>query len=302
MRLLVTGASGLIGRHVIALAARTDGIELIATSRSRPSDLPNGVAFAAADLSSPAEAAAVVRDQRPTHVIHTAWETRHPTYWQDSINFRWAEAAGAMAGAFGEVGGRRFVQLGSCAEYDWSNDICVEGETLDAPATPYGKAKLEAFRLIETAAGDRFQAIEARIFWVFGPGENPSRLIPLICRSYLTGKVPDLSSGRQLRDLLFVEDAASAILTLATTPEMKGVVNIASGEGVALSEVAIELARLAGIRETGLGRRPDRPDDPEILIASADRIRSTGWRPKQSLAEGLAKTLDWWRREADQIS
>ena len=298
MRLLVTGASGLIGRHVIALATRTNGIELIATSRSRPSELPNGVAFAAADLSSPAEAAALVRGQRPTHIVHTAWETRHPTYWQDPVNFQWAEAAGAMADAFGDVGGLRFVQLGSCAEYDWSHETCVEGETPDVPATPYGQAKLEAFRMIQAAARDRFETVEARIFWVFGPGENPSRLIPLICRTYLAGEVPDLGSGRQKRDLLFAEDAASAILALATTAGLEGVVNIATGEEIELAQVATELARLTGVSETGLGRRGDRPDDPEILIASADRIRSTGWEPKHSLAEGLAKTLDWWRERA----
>lgn len=299
MRLLVTGASGLIGRHVIALAARTDGIEVIATSRSRQRDLPNGVAFVAADLSSPAAAAALVEDHRPTHIIHTAWETTHPTYWQDPVNFQWAESAGAMADAFGDVGGRRFVQLGSCAEYDWSNEICVEGETPDLPAAPYGQAKLDAFQRIQAAADDRFEAAEARIFWVFGPGENPSRLIPIICRTYLAREVPDLGSGRQKRDLLFAEDAASAILALATTAGLEGVVNIATGEEIELAQVATELARLTGITETGLGRRADRPDDPERLIASADRIRSTGWEPKHSLAEGLAKTLDWWRSEAN---
>ena len=294
MRLLVTGASGLIGRHVIALAAR-DGIDVIATSRSCPVGLPQRVAFVAADLSVPAEAASLVRSQAPTHIVHTSWETKHPTYWEDPANMDWAKAAGAMAEAFGEVGGQRFVQLGSCAEYDWSNEICIEGETPDVPVTLYGRAKLEAFQLIQAAAANRFEAVEGRIFWVFGPGENPSRLIPLICQTYLAGNVPDLGSGRQKRDLLFVEDAASAILRLAMTPGVEGVVNIAAGEEVELSRVAIEVARLTRRSDTGLGRRFDRSDDPEKLIASADRIRSTGWKPKHSLAEGLAKTLDWWR-------
>lgn len=295
MRLLVTGASGLIGRHVIALTAQVDGIEVIATSRRRPEELPDGVAFVPADLSSPAEAAALVQREAPTHMVHTAWETKHPTYWEDPINLDWAKAAGAMGEAFREAGGKRFVQLGSCAEYDWSHEICVEGQTPDVPATLYGKAKLEAFRLIQATAQGRFEAVEARIFWVFGPGENRSRLIPLICRAYLAGGVPELGSGRQKRDLLFVEDAADAILTLARAQAIEGVVNIASGNGVALSTVALALAQLTGVTETGLGRRADRPDDPEMLIASADRLLSTGWKPKHSLAEGLAKTLDWWR-------
>jgi nucleoside-diphosphate-sugar epimerase len=295
VKLLVTGASGLIGRHVIALTAQTEGVELIATSRRRPDGLPDEAAFVAADLSNAADAAAIVRDHAPTHIIHAAWETAHPTYWSDLVNFEWARSAGAMAKAFADVGGKRFVQVGSCAEYDWSHQVCVEGQTPDRPATCYGEAKRSAFELIHAAAQDRFQAVEARIFWVFGPGENPSRLIPLICRSYLAGRVPELGSGRQKRDLLFAQDAASAILMLATTDELQGVVNIASGEEVELSRVAAILAELTGMTETGLGRRADSPGDPERLVASADRIRSTGWRPRYTLRDSLAKTLDWWR-------
>jgi len=295
VRLLVTGASGLIGRHVVALAAGANGIEVVATSRGRPPNLAEGVVFAPADLSDPVEAAALVRAEAPTHVVHIAWETTHPTYWEDPVNLRWAEAAGAMAEAFGDVGGHRFVQLGSCAEYDWSHELCIEGQTPDNPATPYGQAKLEAFRRIQAAGDGRFEAVEGRIFWVFGPGESPSRLIPLICRSYLAGEVPQLGSGCQRRDLLYAEDAASAVLALALSAGLEGVVNIGSGEEVELAKVAAELARLAGVAEAGLGRRPDREDDPQKLIASVDRIRSTGWKPSHTLGQGLAKTLDWWR-------
>ena len=295
MRLLITGASGLIGRHVVGLAKQMGDVELIATCRSRPIELPDGTEFIAADLSNAAEAAAVVRSANPTHVVHTAWETTHPTYWNDPINFDWAESTGAMADTFAEVGGQRFVQLGTCAEYDWSHEFCVEGKTPDRPATVYGQAKLQAFGLVEAAARGTFEAVEARIFWVFGPGENPSRLIPLICRNYLAGQVPELGSGRQKRDLLFAEDAASAVLKLVATNGSEGIVNLASGEEVELSAVVGLLAELTGARETGIGRRKDSPGDPERLVASADRIRSTGWRPSHSLREGLAKTVDWWR-------
>ena len=300
MRILITGARGLIGRHVVALAAQTDGMEVIATSRTRPEILPKDIAFVPADLSSAPEATALVRSEAPTHIVHAAWETTHPTYWEDPVNLQWAEAAGAMAEALADVGGQRFVQVGTCAEYDWSHELCVEEVTPDRPTTRYGDAKLEAFRLIEAAAREKFTAAEARIFWVFGPGENPSRLIPLICRSYLTGRVPELGSGRQKRDLLFVKDAASAILRLATTNGTDGVVNIARGEEVQLGEVVTVLADLAGVTETGLDRHADPPRDPSRLVASADRIRATGWKPRHTLREGLAMTLDWWAQRGAQ--
>jgi nucleoside-diphosphate-sugar epimerase len=272
-----------------------DGVELVATSRKRPADLPEGAVFVAADLSDAAEAAAIVRRHAPTHLVHAGWETTHPTYWHDPINFEWVKSAAAMAEAFAKVGGLRFVQIGTCAEYDWSHERCVEGETPDQPATPYGEAKVAAFKRIKAAARGRFEAAEGRIFWVFGPGENSSRLIPMICRSYLAGRVPDLGSGQQKRDLLFAEDAASAILKLAIADGMEGVVNIARGDEIELSAVAEILAELIGAPETGLGRRKDSPGDPKRLAASSDRIRSTGWSPSYTLREGLAKTVAWWQ-------
>lgn len=295
MKLLVTGAGGLIGRHVTALAAGMDGLDIVATSRTRPADLPDNAVFVPADLSRPGEAAALVRSQAPTHIIHTAWETRHSTYWDDPVNVEWAIAAGRMAEAFAEIGGERFVQLGSCAEYDWSYQLCIEGETPDRPTTRYGKAKVAAFRLIEAAAHRQFDAVEARIFFVFGPGENPARLIPMICRSHLARQVPELGSGRQKRDLLFAEDAASALLVLARSDGMQGVINIGAGDEIRLADVAARLARLAGVKETGVGRRPEREGDPEKLIAASERLRATGWKPQYTLDQGLSKTFDWWR-------
>jgi nucleoside-diphosphate-sugar epimerase len=297
LRLLVTGASGLIGRHVVERAAEQK-IAVVVSARRRPPVLADGIEFAAADLSNESEAAALVRTVQPTHIIHAAWETRQPTYWEDPINLQWVAATQRMAQAFAESGGQRFVQVGSCAEYDWSHGHCDEESTPTAPTTLYGKSKVAAFQAVRTAGQGRFQAVEARIFMVYGPGENPERFIPTICRNHAAGTVPSLSSGTQLRDWLYVKDAARALLTLAEAEAPADVVNIGAGEAVSLDQVATVLARLAGAAETGLGRRPDRPGDPPVLSASTARLRATGWRPAYDLETGLRETLDWWRTQA----
>ena len=299
MRLLVTGAGGLIGRHVIELAAKQE-IAVIASARQRPPELADGIEFAAGDLSDEAEAAALVRSVQPTHIIHTAWVTRPSTYWEDPVNLEWVAATRSLAQAFAEFHGQRFVQLGSCAEYDWSYGHCDEESTPTAPATLYGKSKVAAFQAVRTAGHNKFQSVEARIFMVYGPGENPERFIPTICRNHAAGTIPDLSSGTQLRDWLYVKDAARALLTLAQAGAPADVVNIGSGEAVSLGQVATILARLAGAAETGLSRRPDRAGDPHLLTASTARLRATGWRPAYDLEIGLRETLDWWRKQANR--
>ena len=282
MRLLVTGASGLVGRHVAAAAADNPGIELVASARSIPDFLPAGADFLAADLSDAEQAERLVREICPTHLIHCAWETRHPTYYEALENEDWVTSAARMAAAFADVGGQRFVQVGSCAEYDWTGK---DGP----PASRYGRAKLAGFAAIEAAASGKFEAVEARIFWVYGPGENPARLIPYICRRHIAGEVPQLGSGRQERDLLHAADSATALLSLARADGLTGVVEIGGGCGTRLAEVATILARIAGRDETGLGLRPERADDPAQLVADTARLRSTGWAPKVGLEQGLAE-------------
>jgi nucleoside-diphosphate-sugar epimerase len=257
-----------------------------------------GIAIHTADLLDGNVAAEIVRRVRPTHLVHAAWETTHPTYWTSISNLDWIKMTADLARAFAEQGGARFVQIGSCAEYEWGHGTYVEGVTPERPATRYGFAKLAACRAVEAAAHDNFEAVEARIFFVYGPRENPARLIPYACRSHIERRVPELTSGRQIRDLLFVEDAAAAILAVAESP-LTGSVNVGGGAQVPLAEAASILARIAGSPDSGLGRCPDPAGDPELLIPDTRRLFETGWRPSTSLEQGLARTFEWW---ASQVS
>lgn len=292
MKLLVTGAGGLIG-GAVARAAFAEGIEVIACGRHAPKSLPDGVTCIGADLTDADAAIALIDGTAPTHVVHAAWETGQPSYWNDPVNLDWVVATAAMAQAFARVGGKRFLQVGSCAEYGWTDTLPL----VDGPATRYGKAKLAAFRAIETAAHDAFAAVEARIFWVYGPGENPARYIPLICRSHAAGVVPDLGSGQQRRDLVHIDDAVRALLMLLADGAPTGVVDIGTGIGTLLADVAIEVAALAGVFETGLGHTPDRPGDPAVLVADPNALRSTGWEPRIILRHGLSRLFDDWRHK-----
>ncbi len=284
----------MIGGAVARLAASA-GHEVHAIARRAIAE-PDGVKVHRIDLLAPDAGPRLIEELRPTHLVHAAWDTTQPTYWSSLLNLDWIAATSGLARAFAESGGRRFLQIGSCAEYDWSGGLCSEGVTPERPTTRYGFAKLAAWKAVETAAFGDFEAVEARIFFVYGPGENKDRLIPYICRSHGDGRVPELSSGRQVRDLLHVEDAAGAILAVAESA-LVGVVNIGGGTPNSLGDAARILAGCAGSDETGLGRRPDRQGDPDRLLPDTKRLFSTGWRPRVSLNEGLSQTFSHWLQD-----
>lgn len=160
-----------------------------------PPTSPRKNRLRAADLSNAGAASTLVREVAPTHVLHAAWETRQPTYWQDPVKPRLGRCDSDHGQDLRRGDCRRFVQVGSCAEYDWSHGRCIEDVTPDRPATRYGKAKLAAYHAIGAAGHDRFASVDARIFFVYGPREDLARLIPYICRSLLAGDMPALPSG-----------------------------------------------------------------------------------------------------------
>ena len=281
----------MIGGAVARLAASA-GHEVHAVAR-RPAARTDGVTVHQVDLLTANAGSELIEELRPTHLVHAAWETTQPTYWSSLVNLEWIAVTAALARAFAEYGGKRFLQIGSCAEYDWSDGQCSEGVTPERPTTRYGLAKLAAWKAVETAAFGDFEAVEPRIFFVYGPGENKDRLIPYICRSHRDGVVPELSSGQQVRDLLHVDDAASAIMAVAESA-LVGVVNIGSGTPHSLGDAARILGECAGAADSGLGRRPDRAGDPGRLVPDTTRLFSTGWRPRVPLNDGLSRTFSHW--------
>lgn len=295
-RLLITGASGFIGRQIFACLP-ADRWQVHAASRGdrdRAGIAPD-VTWHDADLRDAAQATTLVDQIRPSHLLHLAWNTDHGRYWTAGDNEQWADATVALARAFIAHRGQRFVGIGTCAEYDWRtlDGPCREDTTPLQPHTAYGQAKLRAWRGIETAlAGSQTTAAWGRLFLLYGPGEHPGRLVPSVIASLASGQNAKVTAGTQVRDFLHVADVAGALVALLESPN-SGAVNIGSGEGVTLRTLVETLARLAGHPDrVEFGAVPMRADDPQYLVANIDRLHATGWRQRISLETGLRDTVN----------
>ncbi len=136
----------------------------------------------------------------------------------------------------------------------------------------------------------------ARLFMIFGPHEDPRRLVPTICRSLLAGQEAALTSGCQIRDFLDTRDVGEALAALVEG-RVEGSVNVASGDARSVASLALELGALAGRPELiRLGALPERAGEPPFLVADVRRLRDeAGFRPRVAFSARLAQCLDWWR-------
>ncbi|WJH39050.1 NAD(P)-dependent oxidoreductase [Aliirhizobium terrae] len=298
-RLLITGASGFIGRHCAKLAAER-GFDVWATRSGRSNDggedAHGAITWRTVDLLAPAGLERLLDEAKPTHVLHTAWVTEHGSYWSSPANLDWLALGARFFKRFAEIGGQRFVCAGTCAEYDWSYGFMVEDTTPDLPGTFYGSAKLIHHQtLMATANQLGFSAASGRIFFAYGPHENSSRFIPSICRSLAQGSEAAMGSGRFFRDFMHVEDVASGFLALLESG-ITGSCNISSGEPRRLIDIAMTLGRFEG-KEALIraGARQDKVNEPDMLVGSNRKLLTTGWQPKIEFEEGLLRTYEWWK-------
>jgi nucleoside-diphosphate-sugar epimerase len=297
-RVLLTGASGFIGRHCLPLLLDKEYEVHALSSRAIPEAGPP-VFWHRADLLDPDGPARLLDRLRPSHLLHFAWITEPGAYWTSPGNPRWAEASLALLRSFTEHGGRRAVVAGSCAEYDWRSERCFESDA-PSPSTPYGSSKHSLHLQIEDLCREaRVSSAWGRIFFVYGPHEKPERFVPSLIRALLGGERAVCHHADQTRDLLHVRDVAHAFVTLLESPAM-GAVNIASGIPVALGGLARAIA--------GKIDRPDLlecrsepavPISPRAVVADVRRMtKEVGWSPQYDLDRGLEETIDWWRKRA----
>ena len=303
-RVLVTGAAGFIGSHVCRLLV-AEGHKVFAivranTDRRRLGDIERDVEFIDGDLRALPELRDRLRAARPGVCLHLAWHG-----WSGKAeaeeNLSSLGVSLDLMRMMPELSCGRFAAVGTCFEYDLTADRLAEATPL-RPRELYGTCKKSLFEVAQQfSALTGVSVVTPRVFYSYGPHEDVRRLVPSIVLALLRGEAARATRGEQVRDYVHVEDVASAIWRV-TTSSLTGAVNIASGEPVAVADIARRVADLAGRPDLlRLGAIPYRPDEPMRILGNATVLREQlGWSPRFDLDRGLAETVEWWRGQVQR--
>jgi nucleoside-diphosphate-sugar epimerase len=292
IRVLLTGAAGFIGRHCLDLLLRED-CEIDAVTRTGRDMGGSRVRWHAADLRDQEAASRIVATLRPTFLLHLAWEATPGRYSWSPDNMRWLAATMAMATAFGETGGRRFLGAGSSAEYASVDGVCREDSTPIRPATIYGKCKAACWLALDAAAQHYgFAAGWGRIFLPYGPGDPADRLIPSVLAALTARRPVETTHGRQQRDFIYAPDVADLLVRLLFSDET-GVFNVGTGRPIAVRSVVEYLATSVGGSDLlRFGAIEPGRDEPALLAADTSKTKARlGWSAPTGIEAGLDSLL-----------
>ena len=299
MRVLLTGATGFVGRHVLATLVAA-GHDVVATSRHPVSVVAkDGIKWIHADLLDECDCKRVVSEAQAGVLIHTAWYAEHGKFWDAPENLDWSRTTAGLLQAFIQNCGKRAVFAGTCAEYDWQHGYCTEGVTPTEPSTLYGQCK-DATRRLTQALADRV-GIEwawGRIFFSFGYGEPSNRLLPSVINALLMNEPVLCSHGRQYRDFLPVEDVAAAFVHLACNTHACGAFNVSSGVPIRLSElVEFCVQYLNSSIKPQFGEIKVPENDPPLLVGNNQKLKASGWKNNYAWREALATMMDKYMQQ-----
>ena len=191
----------------------------------------------------------------------------------------------------------RMVHLGSAVEYGTHQALIDE----DAPSTAVGEfsgtyaaTKLAGSVLaLQAARAAGVMLCVARPFGCFGTSESPEKFVPGLLAALREHRAIDLTPGLQIRDYTFAGDVADAIVA-AAEGQVAGVVNICSGVPITIRALGEALIRVVGADPSlaRWGARPPRAGEVPRMVGDPTRMRRlTGWRPATSIEEGLVKTI-----------
>ena len=300
MRLLVTGGAGFIGSTYSRLAAEEHDVVVLdkLTYAGRRENL-EGVDVEFVEGAIEDRDAARNAMEGADAVVNFAAESHvdRSIAGQDPFALTHVIGTSVLLEAARELGVSRYLQVSTDEVYgSIESGSFTESSPLD-PSSPYSATKAAGDLLV--SAHHHTYGLETAICRGsnnYGPRQYPEKLIPLCVLNALNGdSLPVYGDGRQVRNWLYVEDFARAIHLVLEKGEPGQTYNVGGPDECENLEVVNRILGLTGRDESLIEHVTDRPGHDRRYSLSSDRVRGLGWEAQTHFAEGLERTVEWYR-------
>jgi dTDP-glucose 4,6-dehydratase len=304
MRLLVCGGAGFIGSNFVRIRVRDHGDEVVVLDKltyagRRESIQDVDHAFLHGAIEDPAAVAeamdgvdAVVNFAAETHVDRSIAEPDAFVRTQVQGTHVLLEAARQR--------GVRFLQVSTDEVYGSIDEGSFTEASALQPSSPYSATKAGADLLVASYVHTYgLEAVICRGSNSYGPYQYPEKLIPLMVLNALHGDaLPVYGDGLNVRNWLFVEDFARAIGHALVAGVPGEAYNVGGPDECANLDVVRGILALTGADEALIEHVPDRPGHDRRYSLRSDKVRALGWEPRVRFADGLQRTVGWYRDNA----
>ncbi|WP_247840273.1 NAD(P)-dependent oxidoreductase [Pseudomonas sp. MWU12-3103b] len=283
MNVLVTGATGFVGRHLVAaLLARGCAVRAVARNVETAASMPwiNHVEFVATDIHAADLDIAALTDGIDV-LAHLAWpglpNYRALFHFEHNLMADYRFIKGAV-----EAGVKQVLVTGTCFEYGMQSGPLSENVE-PRPSNPYGLAKHTLQLFLQNLQQEKpFTLQWARLFYLHGEGQNPNSLLAALDRAIDAGEASfNMSGGEQLRDFLPIASAADYLATIVHQRDFNGVINCASGQPVSVRALVEQRLRERGAAlKLNLGHYPYPSHEPMAFWAVTERLQQLLGEPQ----------------------
>lgn len=283
MNVLVTGATGFVGRHLVAaLLARGCAVRAVARNVETAASMPwiNHVEFVATDIHAADLDIAALTDGIDV-LAHLAWpglpNYRALFHFEHNLMADYRFIKGAV-----EAGVAQVLVTGTCFEYGMQSGPLSESVE-PQPSNPYGLAKHTLHLFLQNLQQEKpFTLQWARLFYLHGEGQNPNSLLAALDRAIDAGEASfNMSGGEQLRDFLPIASAADYLAAILHQRDFNGVINCASGQPVSVRALVEQRLRERGAAlKLNLGHYPYPSHEPMAFWAVTERLQQLLGEPQ----------------------
>ena len=298
-KILIIGGTGFIGYHVANKALKKKWqVTSISTNRPKKNRKLNKLKYLNCDISKIKNIEKTLKKLSFDYIVNLGGYVNHSekrkTYLSHYVGFK------NLIEYFENSNIKSFVQAGSSVEYGFNKAPQNEKMNLNINKVPsvYGKSKIRStFLGLKKFKDSNFPITIIRFYLVFGPRQDKNRFIPIIIDGCLKNKKFDCSSGEQLRDFIYVEDAVSAIFKIFNKKKARGeIFNLGSGKPKKLRNIIEFIKNYLKSGKPQYGSIKLRKDEPVKLYPSINKAKKVlSWKPKVNFFKGLIRTINYYQ-------